>query len=58
MNPNPYQRPRRDQQQPRPNIEVRLFRASTGSALSVTVPQGTSPETILSNYPGWAFEAS
>lgn len=57
MNPNPYQRPRRDQQ-PRPDIEVRLFRASTGSGLSVMVPQGTSPETILEAHPGWAFEAS
>lgn len=46
------------QQQKRPDIKIRLIRPHTGSEMTVTVPDGTNPETILAAYPGWEFETT
>lgn len=55
---NPRHRYGAQPQQPARMIDVRLVRPSTGSALSIQVPQGTPPETILSQYGGWEFAAN
>lgn len=46
------------QQQTPKMVQVIMVRPATGSKITFDVPQGTSPEQILQENPGWIFSES
>jgi len=55
MNDNFFRSQRPEPQQKPADIKVSLFRPSTGSRLTFTVPFGTQPSAIIAEMPGWEF---